>query len=292
MKATKKDFDIKKNRMESYLLAYSDRIHKELNELTKADYEMFILNHFKSVNRSSFYQSMKVLNTILSDLNVGFRLDSSDYVKKCVDISEQKYYTKREIQNICNMFQNAQDRFLIYSLFNGIYGKNYSEIINMKTEQIAKDFSYITLSDGTKFVCDDYMKDILSELVEECYYYSYTLSEVHSSRDIIELNMSSEYLLKPMPTKRNSNGLGKISNGTVQRRLDKLSEVTESDLSGKSLIRSGVIYKLFELESFQGSTWGYNDIVDYLKLNGISGSPEQIYKSYHKKYHGTETNIY
>jgi len=43
-----------------------------------------------------------------------------------------KYFTINEIQNICDSLINPQDKFIIYGLFKGLYGKAYSDLLELK----------------------------------------------------------------------------------------------------------------------------------------------------------------
>lgn len=278
-----KDFEVKKARVQKYLEEYCWKINTSMEHLDKANMEQFISHYMSCKNRSSFYQNMKALNEVLQENNL-FTLNSSDYIQY-VDIDcSNRYFTKEEIQDVCETFLNASDKFLVYALFCGIYGKNYSEIVNMKMSQVAEDYSYITLSDGTKFECDEYMKEVLADTMDECYYYSYTTDGMNYN-EVVEYNLNCEYLLKVMPTKRNDYGLNPITTHTIQRRLIKLSEATQVVFSGTTLMRSGIIEKMYQMEKDLGVQWSYSKVEKYLKANKIRNSVEQIYKSYYNKYH-------
>ena len=279
----KKESEVKKERVQRYLGRYFSQTNIDIEGFDNYHIDNFIRGYLSCKNRSSFYQNMKALNEILEENNIQ-QLDSSKYTQY-VDVDcEHRYFTKEEIQDLCSTFLNASDQFLVYALFCGIYGKNYSEIINMKVSQIADDYSYITLSNGTKFECDEFMQEILEDTMNECYYYSYTLDSMRS-QDVIEYNTSSEYLIKVMPTKRNNQGLNPITTHSIQRRLIRLSEVTEVVFSGTTLMRSGIIYKMYQMEKDLGVHWSYSKVEKYLKANKIRNSVEQIYKSYYNKYH-------
>ena len=278
-----KESEVKKNRVAKYLEDYCRKVGTSMECLNEVNMEQFIGKYLPCKNRSSFYQSIKALNEVLQENNLP-TLNSSDYTQY-VDLDcSNRYFTKEEIQDLCSTFLNASDQFLVYALFSGIYGKNYSELINMKEEQIADDYSYIILSDGTKFECDEFLREILEDTVNECYYYSYTIDSMRS-QDVIEYNTSSEYLIKVMPTKRNNQGLNPITTHSIQRRLIRLSEATEVIFSGTTLIRSGIIYKMYQMEKDLGVHWSYSKVEKYLKANKIKNSVEQIYKSYYNKYH-------
>ena len=50
-------------------------------------------------------------------------------------------------------------------------------------------------------------------------------------------------------------------------------------------MRSGIIYKMYQMEKDLGVQWSYSKVEKYLKANKIRNSVEQIYKSYYNKYH-------
>lgn len=288
------NFEIKLERVRNKLNKFIKINNKKIEELSKEDLEKFVTENFKTINSSSFYTNIRCLNQILKDNEIDIEINSKQYVKKCVKIKDEQYFTKREIQNICNTVLNYQDKFAIYGLWSGIYGKNCLELLNIKTKDVAEDYSYINLPSGKRFICDDFMKRLLRGIVNECEYRKYITSDEILSGDINELNMESEYLLKGMQTPRNNLGRNPLSLAALQRRFQKIEELYESVanekviLNCKSLYMSGIMFDMFIQENENNKIWTVEETDKYLKLHGINMNADNLRKKYHKRYHDTE----
>lgn len=293
-----KDFQIKKDRIDRKLEKYMKSKKLMFCNMTKNDLEEFIIKEFQCINRSSFYPNIRALNEILEEHNVDIKMKSKDYVDRCVQPKDEKYFTKREIKEICDIFINAQDQFIIYALWNGIMGRNYEDLLSIKTSDVADDYSYINLPNGKRFICDDFMQEILFGAVNHMEYMKYLNSEEIKSADTFEFNPQCEYLIKTMRTKRNNDGLDKMLATTLQRRLDLLATIymegngEKIGFSGKSLVKSGIMYNMFIKEDMEGKSWGVEEINNYLKINGYKINANELYRVYHNVYHGSHVNQY
>lgn len=293
-----KDFQIKKERINRKLERYMKCEGLEFYNLNKENLDKFIIEEFQCINRSSFYPNVKALNEILEENCIDIQIKSKDYVDKCVQPKDEKYFTRREIQEICDIFINSQDQFIIYALWNGIMGKNYEDLLSIKVSDVAEDYSYINLPNGKRFICDEFMQEILLGVVNHMEYMKYLSVEEMRSADTFEFNPECEYLIKTMRTKRNNDGLNKMLPSTLQRRLDLLAKIymegngEKIGFSGKSLVKSGVMYNMFLKEDIEGKSWGVEEVSNYLKINGYKINANELYRVYHNVYHGSHVNQY
>ncbi|WP_270305107.1 hypothetical protein, partial [Terrisporobacter petrolearius] len=220
------------------------------------------------------------------------------YTDNYVNVPDEQILTLREVQNLCEKSINYQDKLIIYGLFKGIYGKNYSDLLNITKNDVAEDYSYINLQSGKRFICDDdFMKEILEGCMKEKSYKKYVTSNEIRSSDDFDLVEDSPYLIKPMPTPKNNFGRSAMSASALQRKFEKLSaaykDETKEDviLTGTSLLKSGVLYDMFIQEIENGKDWSIEEIDKYLKMNGIKSNKNEIYRSYYQRYHGTNRNL-
>lgn len=292
-----KDYEVKLERINKKLNRFMKIEKLTLQELTKDEVVKFVLENFKTINRSSYYNNVRILNDILKNNNINIFINSKDYVDECVKVKDEQYFTKREILDICKATINWQDKFILYALFNGIYGERYDELLNIKVEDVAEDNSYIDLP-NRRFMCDDYMKNILRGCKKQSSYNKYVNSDMLRAGDSYELNMESPYLIKVMPTSKNNYGETALSVGALHRKFMKIEKELEAItgdpiiLSGTSLIASGVLYDMFLQEIDNNKSWDIQEIDNYLKMNGIKKNPNEVYRAYHNRYHGTNKNIY
>lgn len=293
-----KDFEIKLKRVNKKLIRYSERINKTIADMSLEDVEEFMEKEFKTINRSSLYQNIRCLNELLEYNKSEVSIESSDYVDALVTIKDEQYYSKQEIQAVCNLLVNAQDKFILYGLWSGIMGKGYKDLVNIKMEDIAEDNTYIMIN-GSRFMCDDYMKRILKSCRRQSKYVKYIKSDDSIQNAEIEFNPESKYLLKVSPSSKNNYGTNPMKQSTVQRRLITLeneyieySRNKEIQFNGLSLVKSGIMYDMFIKEMQDGVSWDGDTIDNYLKMNGYAGNFAQLYRCYHNKYHGENTNVF
>ena len=294
LESTLNEEKVRYNRIEGQVNAYiKDNNLNSIKDLNENDVDKIIIeSEYPLVNesRTTLYSNIGILNDILEKNSSDIRVNSSDYINK-LKFNSGKYFTKREIQQLCNVFSNAQDKFIVYALWNGIMGKDYTDLVNLKVADIVKDDIgtplYINLP-NRRVKCDEFMQEIIQDVLEDNIYYQYTETADRS----YELNMQSEYVIKIRPSKKTNDGLNSMNKVGIQTRLTKLSNVFEDEfsdmkihLTGKSLERSGLMYDLFMKEVYEQKEWTISEIDKYLKLKGIKGSINDIYRCYHQKYH-------
>lgn len=291
------DYIVKRKRLNKNFKKFIRLENLLSGELKVEDIEKFMDENFKTISRSVFYNNVKILNEILNDSEINIFINASKYVDDYVRIVDEQYLTLTEVQKLCNTIVNYQDKLIIYGLFKGIYGKNYSDLLNITQNDVAEDYNYINLRSGKKFLCDNFMKEILYKCMKEKTYTKYVTSDEIKSSNYYELAYDSVYLIRPMPTPKNNFGKNPLSASSLQRRFKKLSaqykDETGEDviLTGMSLIESGVFYDMFLQEINYGKEWSIEEIDKYLKKNGIKGNKSDKYRRYYQRYYGTNRNM-
>lgn len=294
MKTNKKDKEIKENRIEIKLNAYKKELNKEnLKDLTLDELENFVRSNFNnSANRSGFYNQVSIINEILEQNNSLVKIDSAKLVNSCVTFDETKYFTRAELTDICDLLTNAQDKFILYALFLGIMGKGCDDLLSIKTEDVASDYSYIRVKGEVVFT-DENLKKYLEDTMNEEVYVREALKHgiVYE-----ELNMNNPYLIKPIPSVKNDNGINKMSKAALNGRFSKLNSVlleTEQKvivtLNPTALYYSGIMFKMFEKEVDNCMEWSIPILEDYLKMNSIPVNAIELYRKYYNKYHGSNS---
>ena len=287
------DYEIKLMRNINKLNNFMEDKSIEYQDLTLELIEEFILKEFKSNNRASVYNNIKILNAILKENNVNIQLESSDYVNELVKSNSINYYTLDEIKSICNSFINASDSFIIYALYNNLRGKEFKDILNIKTSDVADDNSYIMIN-NSKFICDDYMQKLLEVLRKEDIYIKNMEIVGTNVPDYYAYNMDSEYLLKTIKSKRNNNGLSPMKRITLQTRLIRLSDMfynntgIKINLSATNLATSKILYEMFVKETTEGVVWDMPTIELWFKEMNYKGNSAEIFRKYKLKYHNED----
>ena len=284
------DYEIKLMRNINKLNNFMEDKSIEYQDLTLELIEEFVLQEFKSSNRAAIYNNIKILNQILKDNNVNIQLESSDYVNELTQSDTMDYFTLNEIKHICNSFINASDSFIIYALYNNLRGKEFKDILNIKTSDVADDNSYIMIN-NSKFICDDYMQKLLEVLRKEDIYIKNMEIVGTNVPDYYAYNMDSEYLLKTIKSKRNNNGLSPMKRITLQTRLIRLSDMfynntgIKINLSATNLATSKILYEMFVKETTEGVVWDMPTIELWFKEMNYKGNSAEIFRKYKLKYH-------
>ncbi|WP_312286836.1 hypothetical protein [Terrisporobacter sp.] len=292
-----KDYIVKKERVNNNLSKFMRIENLSYDKLTVKDVEKFMDEYFKTINRSSFYNNVKILNELLNDNEINIFIDSKKYTDDYVNVPDEQILTQNEVERLCKNTVNYQDQLIIYGLFKRIYGKNYSDLLNITKNDVAEDYSYINLQSGKRFICDDFMKKILRGCMKQEVYYKYVTSEEIRSSNYYELAEDSPYLIKPMPTPKNNFGRNAMSASALQRKFEKISAAYKDEtgedviLTGTSLLKSGVLYDMFIQEIENGKDWSIEEIDKYLKMNGIRANKNELYRSYYQRYHGTNRSF-
>lgn len=291
LESTIKEETMRYNRINGYLEEFMEKSKiDKISNLTEENIDVFIKTRLIGESATTVYTNLRILRDILKENKYDIDIDTNRY-SDMIKFNVNKYFTRNQIKNICSAFLNAQDKFIVYALFNGIMGKDYVELRFLKVTDIAKDYSYINLP-NRRFICDDYMKEILEDVIEEDYY---TKSEIRGSSKETEykFNMNCEYVIKTRPTKLTDNGMKAISKNGIQNRLKTLSiafEDLDIHLTGKTLQKSGIIYDMYEQEAYECMNWTIPEIKRYLELKCLKGDANNIYKAYHQRYHNLKTN--
>ena len=287
------DYEIKLMRNINKLNNFMEDKSIEYQDLTLELIEEFVLKEFKSSNRAAIYNNIKILNQILKDNNVNIKIESSDYVNELTQSDTMDYFTLDEVKFICNSFINASDSFIIYALYNNLRGKEFKDILNIKTSDVADDNSYIMIN-NSKFICDDYMQKLLEVLRKEDIYIKNMEIVGTNVPDYYAYNMDSEYLLKTIKSKRNNNGLSPMKRITLQTRLIRLSDMfynntgIKINLSATNLATSKILYEMFVKETTEGVVWDMPTIESWFKEMNYKGNSAEIFRKYKLKYHNED----
>lgn len=265
---------------------------KDLESMTRAEIVGFSqTGNDKIANRSyiGLQVMMDAVNEILVWANSKVKLSMKDFdIDEIFLKANDRYFTKEEIQDICNLFINPQDKFIVYGLYCGIYGKTYSDLLELKTDDIDMENRLINCPSGKVIEMDDFLYHIVSDTIDkefgELYYKYIDEHNQGSTTPFYKLNMNSPFIIKAKPYSVNNNGLDPMKLNGVQRRLNKLGEITDTVLSGKDLMKSGIMNKMYEEEKRTGKEWTCVALKEWFLENDINGHVYETYKAYNTKY--------
>lgn len=289
---------------------------KELNERTLKLFELYMMENDKNFNdldkedvlnmakrlKSTSYSYLNIqidsLNDILKYAGREELYINANGIHKChdrenkefdikenVEDTKDRYYTREEIQDVCDLFMNPVDKFIIYGLFCGINGKERKDLLELKKEDINFENNTILLEDKIVYI-DDYMKNILEETLNPVYgkrYYKYIDENVEgTTSESYELNFDSPYVIKTKPYSKNNYGLNPMKLAGFNQRIKALNEFLEDfKLVPRDIVRSGIIDRMYRIRK---SGWTQGQIVEFLKQHNLKAQPFELKRIFELKY--------
>lgn len=283
------DKKIKMNRMENKINNLIDKIgEKNINEQVIKD---FAVKNLKTINRSSFYDGFRILKEVLDTKGIKYDLKEDELMEKCLYFDESKYFTKTQILDVINSLINAQDKLLIYLIFNKVLGKKFKDLLEIKVSDVAQDYSYINVN-GNKILCDDIMKELVKDTIEQEVYVNTT-----RSRNVMyyDLNMSSEYLFKTLCNRYTNNGLEPMKRSNLSGKLTVLTKELQHGglnvtLTATGIYQSAVMYDMFVLQTLDNIIWTIQNTKSYLDINGYNMNANELSLKYHRLYYGMNSS--
>ena len=283
------DKEIKMNRMENRV---DDFINETgIENIDEEKIKDFAIKNLKTINRSSFYDGFRILKEVLDTKGIKYDLKENELMQKCLYFDESKYFTKTQILDVINLLINAQDKLLIYMIFNKVLGKEFKDLLEIKVSDVAEDYSYINVN-GNKILCDDVMKELVKDTIEQEVYVNTT-----KTRNVLyyNLNMNSEYLFKTLPNRYTNNGLEPIKRSNLSRKFTLLSEELQRkgldiNLTATGMYQSGIMYDMFVLQVLDNITWGIPNVKNYLDINGYNMNANELSFKYHRLYYGVNSS--
>lgn len=185
----------------------------------------------------------------------------------------QGYITFEELKKDLLLLDNAQDRFIILAVYNGITGKNnMSDLLNIKIEDINLKNHTIKLEDRV-FEMDKEFEKVVIETINQKVLLIETRNGNGYCQDEIELNMDSPYLIKVRPRAINKNGLEPMKYGGFRARINAIREKCGLELSASQLETSGIVNGLLA----EKKDWTVLDVEFALRMKNIKANAYRIY---------------
>ena len=186
------------------------------------------------------------------------KLVSSDYFKKFVDPSIVTFLSEKELIQIEEGCVNAQDAAIFRLLFEGVGGKNYSELRNLKRQDIDVDNRIMKLTDEDGETRELQVEQRTIDLVlkadkEEVYYKKNGEVDDVSGRirqytDLVK----NEYVFRPSITKVNNPSMP-IEGSVIYRRVSSIRDFFDIPyLTPKNVAKSGMLKMAKDFVELEG----------------------------------------
>lgn len=241
----------------------------DIMNFDKDMFELFIKDYLSPKTKQSARTYCHILSSYvqwaidnnLSTMSSNHMSEGSSYFETFVTNQNSLYLSKGEIDAIIFNLVNAQDSFILKALFEGIQGKQLSELINLTIDDIKeayKNENTLKLVDGLvdRYIKVDNETLKLAELAfkeKEYYKKNGELDYSDNVKDRFDL-VASKYILRPSVTNSEKS---QITHYSIYNRLEMIKSLEDFEeyresLTTKNIVRSGMLYEAMKIVSEGG----------------------------------------
>jgi hypothetical protein len=190
-----------------------------------------------------------------SNINPMSTFTREDY-EECVDHNKKMYISEQELIEIEEMLDNYQDKVIVRLAFEGIYGEEASEMLNLKAYDVDFENKQIKVKnkDGQERILNlqgrDRLFRILERAINEKVYYA-KAGYKEDGRGVNEYSLvDTEYVIKNTVAPRTQQPNSVL---TIRKRLGLIKDITGMHyLTLTNIYRSGMIRMGYELYKRDG----------------------------------------
>ena len=225
---------------------FEEKYGKDLYSFTTNEiiefYKFLSLNSLSSLNvyNSNLirYGNWALLNNMIFDGQNHFTELDNELLNTCIDKAsiEQSIISYEKLCELTNQFSYQRDKYIIYALFEGIKGKEYTEIINLTASNINTIEHTATLCSGRTIPISDRFVSICQLALKEDEYSIYDRRGYEKKYHLISYE---DRIYKEFP---NSRGI-KTSQAVyrnIKRAIGYLG--LSKNITANSIMTSGMIY--------------------------------------------------
>lgn len=267
---------------------YELHISKDLSTFTLEDIRnLFIFIQTSSIGSCSLYVTlMKKYYNFLSKYgiinNSLFGIKTRYFADALTKQPVAKIITKKELQDNISKIPNPVDRLPLLLIFNNIKGENYSELTNLKKQDV--NFNNSTIKVNNRIVSLDTftMEQIKETIITNKYHYRDTVNS-HTGDLVL---VDNDYLLRPIASKEglkklNKNEKGRLTQQAIQKRmLSNIKLVSEKDITVHNLYVSGILHQLLEYSKAEDRILTNKEVRDWVSKHNYSITKQELYNLY------------
>lgn len=254
---------------------YEDMYKKDVYEFGRSEM-IDMLKSFRIKTKNSLKHSISVYGKYIEraieeglvSSNVMDMITFEDY-DNIVDIraTEDRYITRKELFENIEFLANAQDQIVFALLFDGVMGKNYENLTNLKVKDINPITLEAKLFDGTEVQISDDTYNLIQIAIEETTYDTYSKTEM-----VYPLE-KNEYVLR-VPKRPAGTSQEPVRANSVRTKIDQFKkELGIEGLTGRSIYLSGVAERAINDNMNNASA---SQLSDWLLTNEIKTNANEM----------------
>lgn len=227
-----------------------------------------------SVNIIQLYMRWAIEEDLRSNnINPLDGLTGKEYFKKFVDSTAKLLFRDDEVYEIIDRLINFQDKAAVLSLYEGIGGKQFSELIQLRTTDITTGNNGIELTNETGhkrlFEASDRLMNVLLKAAEETEYFKKNgeISSTARSSSTVKL-LNSPYVMKPIHT--NLKGFDrKVQAHSITRKYRTIAELFDMPYFTPINVRNSGMLKMARDIYFSTGELTTNDYKEICSKYGV-----------------------
>ncbi|MEI2281259.1 hypothetical protein [Paenibacillus polysaccharolyticus] len=201
----------------------------------------------------------------LDNINPLDAVSSDEFYKQFVDMSNPILFHHNEIMDWVGQLINHQEKLTVLGIYEGIYGRQYSELLTLKMERVREvsgdPLSYEVelideTSDGTKesrvIPISNKLYTIMRTANNEEFNFKNNGLDTGMKHDKRNLT-KTDYVIRAAEDKRTSDENAPAAPTLISRRFKKISDVFQSPtLTPTNIRNSGMLYMAYNLYKDSG----------------------------------------
>lgn len=267
---------------------YEKEVNKAFEDFTEEDFNEFVRKELIGKSANSTVVKVSLLKKYTESIDKYFiKLRRNDviemvneHLKEKEEVKDEdkelKYVDWNELKNNLYKVENDVDKAIICLLRCGVSGDKFTELANLKTNDIDLENKKIYLEDRTIDI-DDYVAAILEDAIKQRTYVVMLHDEEKMPKVTeYDFNMKCEYLLKQRRIKSNNDGLNPYKFGGITGKVFRVFQELNMDISAINLLQSNSVDKLIEYEDEIGGRLCTREVNDFLKTIGYKNNGYEI----------------
>lgn len=287
--------DLSESVQKSYLMLwkkvrmYERDTKQEFEQITPQEAIDFCREYLIGKSSNSMCVKISLLKKYLNSIgNKAFNDISRPMVRQFVDDylaekntneSEVKYVPWNVLKYNLKYLDNDIDKAIVCLLRLSVYGNRFTELANLKVEDINLENRTITLTNRVVDINDDEVLNIIKQGIEQRTYYVILKDSCNAPKtDEYEFNMQCPYVIKQRPIGRNNYGLNNYSFSGITARVFRIFEFLDMNISTVNMVQSWAIDKVLEYEEQLGRKISMSETKSYLTSLKIKVAYADIYE--------------
>ena len=225
------------------------------------------LNTYLSILKDYLTFTTKYDNTLMIGFDCIMKMSGNDLEKYINTIGiEMRYITVKELNKIISIpIGDALCKAISILLFNGVKGEAFSDILNIKVEDIDIENSVIYKGTDVLFNIPEEYLHIFKQSISGNKFVEWTVDG--KIKRELELVDNGYLIRRNINPRRDFDFTAKPDKNLLNRRMLQYYEsIGYPYLSVQSIYNSGIVYRLLEYNNFE--QLDYRVIEEYLSLSG------------------------